>query len=115
MAKNPVLEFLRDSFDEYDPWGSALGAHFDIAECLYRHDQEIPEWWEFRPSPLLDAGDTFDPEWEGYFAAGLEAWATGDLPFWAHPDSKATFDDMRHAGNVLARYCNLLRLAGKDY
>jgi hypothetical protein len=101
---NPVLDALRDSFDAYDAWGSALSAHFDIAECLYRNGAQVPEAWEFRPSPMLNVGDPLDPEDCSYFAEQIE-----------HMMREGQVSNLIHAGNVLARYVHLLKLAGKDY
>ncbi len=100
---NPVLDALRDSFDEYDSWGSALSAHFDIAECLYRNGAEVPAAWEFRPSPFLNVGDPLGEECS-YFAEQIEFMMT-----------QGQMSNLVHAGNVLMRYCHLLKLAGKDY
>lgn len=105
MAKNtnPVLDLFREDFDSYDAWGSTLMAHFDIAECLYRHGADIPEEWEFSPSPFLHVGDEL-PEDASYFATEIDL-----LMRQGH------YSNLVHAGNVLSRYAMQLKLAGKDY
>lgn len=101
---NPVLDALRDSFDGGDAWGSALSAHFDIAECLYRNGATVPEAWEFWPSPFLNVGDPLDPEDASYFAEQIESMMR-----------QGQERNLIHAGNVLMRYCIQLKLAGQDY
>lgn len=105
MAKNtnPVLDLFRDSFDDYDPWGSALSAHFDIAECLYRHGAPVPAEWEFRPSPFLQVGSELDED-ASMFAVDIDL-----LMRTGH------YSNLVHAGNVLQRYEAQLELAGKSY
>lgn len=104
MAKNtnPVLDAFRDSFDSYDPWGSAINAHFDIAECLYRYGAPIPTEWQF--SPGLGAGGVFDEENESYFAAQIDLMMR-----------EGHYSNLVHAGNVLMRLCAQYKIAGLDY
>ena len=100
-TRNPVLEMLRYEFDSSDPFGSALNAHFDIAECLYRHGAEIPADWEF--SPGLAAEHELDDD-ASYFATELDLMMR-----------QGHYSNLIHAGNVLMRYVAQCKLAGLDY
>jgi hypothetical protein len=101
---NPVLDsFRQDAYDPYDVWGSTISAHFDIAECLYRHGVPTPEFWEFRPSPLLEVGDPLEDD-ASMFATEVEFLM-----------EQGHITNIIDAGNVLARYAAQLKLAGMDY
>lgn len=107
MAKNqnPVIAlFLSEAYDPYDPWGSAVSAHFDIAECLYRNGADVPAAWEFRPSPVLSVGDKLDEDEASMFSLDIEVMLAG-----------GHYANLIHAGTVLGRYSNLLKLAGKSH
>jgi hypothetical protein len=100
---NPVLDLFREDFDSYDAWGSVLSAHFDIAECLYRNGCDVPEEWEFSPSPFLMPG---------------QGPTDDDSMFYIDIDlmlRRGHYSNLVHAGNVLMRYAAQLRLAGMDY
>lgn len=104
---NPVLDLYRtDAHDSYDPWGSALGAQFDIAECLYRHGADVPAEWQFTPSPMLKpyVGEPLDSEDASWFALEIE-----ELMIQGH------YSNLVHAGTVLMRYVKQCELAGKSY
>lgn len=103
-TRNPVLEVLRDNFDSHDPWGSALSAHFDIAECLYRNGADVPAAWEFRPSPMINVGEPPAEDEESIFYADIDL-----LLRTGH------YSNLIHAGNVLVRYLAQCKLAGMDY
>jgi hypothetical protein len=103
-TRNPVLEAFRDFFDGGDPWGSTLSAHFDIAECLYRHGVEVPAEWEYRPSPMIEVGEFPEDDDASLFYSEIEV-----LLVQGH------VTNLIHAGNVLARYAAQLKLAGYDY
>jgi hypothetical protein len=98
---NPVLDAFREAFDSYDPWGSALSAHFDIAECLYRHGVPVPSEWEF--SPGLAAQQELGED-ASMFAIDCDLFM-----------SSGYVSNLIHAGNVLQRYKAQCVLAGKDY
>lgn len=89
------------SFDGGDPWGSNIAWLFALAEFLTHEGDGTPDEWEFRDSPLHD-------EWEpeGYPEEMLsDMWDDGIF----------TVEDAEAFGNVLNRYDNLLRMAGKNY
>lgn len=99
-TRNPILETMRDTFDDGDPWGSAVAWHFAIADVIAEIDREqVPSAWEFRQSPF--GADTEAYEYE----AIIETMA----------NDGATLEDLVHAGNVLARYTHLLSINGYDY
>lgn len=104
MSKNtnPVIDLFRtECFDPSDPWGSALNAQFDIAECLFRYGAYIPENWEF--SPGLGAGQELGED-ASWFAIELDL-----LMRQGH------VTNIRDAGNVLKRYVHICELAGRSY
>lgn len=99
-TRNPVLETMRDTFDAGDPWGSNIAWLFAIADVIYEiNPEQVPAEWEFRPSP-------FGADTESY-----EYNAICDLI----KDEGIDVDVILHAGRVLNRYDNLLRLAGMNY
>lgn len=84
-----------------DECGWALGHHFGIAEVLYANGERLPASWEFRPgagSGQVDSEQWPDSEWAEMLDSGA-----------------VSADDLRHVGDVLARYCAVLRHAGRDY
>jgi hypothetical protein len=99
--RNPVLDLLRDSFDSYDPYGSALMAHFDIAECLHRNGAPIPAEWDF--SPGLAAECDLDED-ASYFATEVDLM-----------QRQGHYSNLVHAGNVLMRYVAQCKISGLDY
>jgi hypothetical protein len=89
------------SFDGHDPWGSNIAWLFAIAEFLHHEGNDTPEGWQFRDSP---AHDGWQPE--GYPDEMLaDMWAEGEF----------TVEDAETFGEVLNRYDELLRKAGKNY
>lgn len=107
MAKNqnPVIALFLDlAYESYDSWGSTVSAQFDIAECLYRNGVEVPADWKFRPSPMISVGDELDENEASIFAVDIEIML-------AH----GHVDNLIHAGTVLSRYANLLKLAGMSH
>ena len=105
MAKNtnPVLDLFRtDQFDSSDPWGSAINAQFDIAECLTRYGVDIPAHWEY--SPGLSASYEPNEEDSSLFAMELDV-----LMRQGH------LSNIIHAGNVLCRYVALCESEGRSY
>jgi len=86
-----------------DPWGWALGHHFAIADLLFTFGEDIPEAWQFRPGARAyreaDLEDSWpDSEWLDLYRSEM-----------------VTADELRHVGNVLARYTRLCVLHGLDY
>lgn len=89
-----------DSGDS-DLWGWAMSHWFGIAGTLQRHEPEaIPSAWHYRPGIGVEEEVTEYPdcEWEDGFIFG-----------------DFTAADLVHAGNVLSRYADLLKLKGLDY
>ena len=93
----------------HDPWGAAMTLHFAICDVLAADggaDDALAEWDYHRgaaaPETLADiAGGT-----EDYAAAALaESVIAGTI----------TIVDLVRAGNVLERYENLAKRAGRDY
>jgi len=95
MDKTELIEEFKLAEDwRYDPWGSAMGVLFDLAEYLYVRDM-VPEAWEFRPG----AGKIV-PEVESYW-----------YPLFSASDPATLIE----FGNILNRYTAKLRSAGQDY
>lgn len=93
-----------------DRWGWALGHHFDIAEVMYGLGSEIPDAWDYQPSPALRESRGTDD----YAEHVGNDWIFDELTTGLSEGLWST-DDLRHAGNVLHRYCRVLRIAGLDY
>jgi len=82
--------------DRGDPWGSAMGAWFDLAaELEYRYG-ETPSEWQYVPPAT--AGDPREED-SAYF----------DL------FQDASREALVQLGNLLSRYATMLRRAGMDY
>jgi len=99
---------LTANWDRGDAWGSAMGAHFSIADVLYVAGEDIPAAWGYRqPNTTQAVHDAMYDENNGdWLAADLrESLMTGLV----------TADDLRHAGDVLSRYTDMLKAAGRDY
>lgn len=88
-------EFMQQ-FDTYDCWGAAMSAWFGICGELYLRGEDIPQRWEFRPSPMGIERD-IDSYWESEV-----------LPH-------ATADALIKLGNILERYTRNLKRLGRDY
>lgn len=81
-----------------DPWGTAMGALFDVADTLhFDRDADVPANWHYHPSIL---GPT-DPDEQTYIGQCLL------------PDTST--GEILRFGNLLNRYADRLRHAGKDY
>ena len=81
--------------DDGDCWGTALSAWFNVADYLYATNGDVPEHWGFRPGAMgcsVDPDDVWFPTFEDTQTETLERW-----------------------GDVLMRYCRMLRTAGLDY
>ena len=86
-------EYMADNPSD-DPWGTCLSWHFDL--CDYIHwtlQEEVPSAWCYDPG-FADRPD--DDGRQGTFI--LE-----------------TYKDLVKFGNLLKRYADKLRQAGKDY
>jgi len=88
-------EMAADSGDG-DPWGWCMGWWFAIAGTLHDRGETVPAAWHYRPSPFggVDPDD---------FNASLIA------------ELDTTSPALVHAGNVLSRYAERCRRAGRDY
>lgn len=92
-----VKEFkdhLRMSDLAYDPWGTSIAAFFDVAAEMYNRDMDIPVDWHYCPSQL---------------GVNVEDDILADL------FSRCETEDIRYIGDLLHRYTNMLKIAGKDY
>jgi len=99
---------LRATWDNGDAWGSCVGAHFSIADVLYVIGEDIPDEWQYRqPNTTTRVRDAIYNEDNGDWLAAdlLESYYTNLI----------TGDDLRHTGNVLSRYSDMLNAAGRSY
>lgn len=87
-----------------EPWGDTMSMWFGIAETLYRNYEDIPAHWQFRPSPMIVQGEPSDDD----------SWPESEIES-LYQSGAVDGDELRHAGNVLTRYANWLKLAGLDY
>jgi len=87
-----ALKDFNMEYDSGDPWGSVMKWRFDIADELYRRCGETPAAWEYKPGAFgpPDAD-------EGCILCDL-AW-----------------DDLVTLGNLLLKFADMIKLAGKDY
>lgn len=105
---NPIIRHHIDMLNDGDKWGTAMGAFFSIASAFYLNggcdmgDTYLP--WGFRASPLLQDDD----------AHRDEDWLMAEL-LTLLDEGTVTMPDLRHAGDVLHRYTNMLKTAGLDY
>ena len=94
----------KESFDTGDPWGSNIAWLFALAEYLtHETTMGVPAAWEFTDSPVHH-----DDTW----------WEEGEPDSTIKEmDENGEFEpqDAWEFGDVLSRYDNLLRLAGKNY
>ena len=113
--------------DWYDPWGTAMALHFDIAAVLDMAQAYVREdittkpfaRWQYhraaaRSVPALEdvaarADDFAEGEWADDYTYGTVMLAAA---LYAEQISAA---DLIYAGDVLAKYTHLLELAGKSY
>lgn len=89
-----------------DPWGDSLGVFFGIAEALYRDCEDIPAHWQYRASPMIVPGEPRGEDDDSWPECEIEQ---------LYADGYVTADELRHAGNVVERYLNLVKMAGLDY
>lgn len=95
MSRSHARDLFHGHYDPSDPWGSIMGVRFDICATLDRLGLCPPEW-EYRPGAGPDTRP--DTEWDLALA-----------------DGSVTTDDMIGLGHTLARWCERLREAGRDY
>lgn len=99
---------LRNDWDNGDAWGSAMSSWHSIADVLYIAGESIPNDWAYHnPWPPAHVVHRIYDEDNG-------DWLAADLRE-AYYTNLVTADDLRHAGNVLARYSNILDAAGRSY
>lgn len=116
---------IDDSWDAHDQWGTAIGLFFDVAEVLNMSDIEgdvtpsLFARWDYRPSPYVtipaietvaERAENFS---EGEFADDY-SYNVVMLASALH-NEQITQDDLIYLGNVLDKFTDLLRSAGKDY
>ncbi len=78
-----------------DSWGDAMHWSFTVADELYSREGFTPEHWKYKPSIL---GPSNDPD----------NYATQQV-------IEVGTDTLIMFGELLHRYCRLLRHLGKDY
>ncbi len=85
-----------------DACGFALTSLFSICATLYLRNKYVPTEWQYRPSQIMtelcERGDYTTENLLDYY-----------------DDGTINADDLRHAGSVLVRYSNFVKLAGRDY
>jgi len=104
MSANPVLDILRPGLDPGDPWLSAMGGLFAVADIVHVATGEILPG--YHPSPLARVGAAPAEYGEDY--AVTELWD-------AYLSDELSDDDMREAFKILNRYADWCELAGRSY
>lgn len=126
------MDLAAINWDSGDPWGSTMGMFFDVAEVLHMTSEVVMESdgyhdhalealarWDYRPSPYVSVPDVEDVASraehfsEGEFADDY-SYGVIQLASAIH-SGDLTQSDLIYAGNVLDRYSEVLRRAGKDY
>jgi len=96
MTNLVLMQDYRETHDHGDPWGSAMSALFGIAAELWmRDDGSLPASWLYRPGAAADPRDPEDYLYETFKEADTE--------------------DLLALGELLNRYCDLLKRAECDY
>lgn len=90
-----LLRNLWNELDTYYRYGWCMSAWFAVAAEMYWRGMDIPSDWNYSPGAARDPREPDAPE----YLYCLEA----------------SNDELRAAGNVLARYARMLKHAGKDY
>ena len=93
-----IMELVRMDDIGYDPWGTAMQHWFGIANVLTVNVYDVPAHWQYRPG----ADET------------TEEWPDSEYQ-WLLDEGYVTADDLRRAGNVLARYARACERAGRSY
>lgn len=106
MKARETLWNLGIEIERSDAWGSVLGAHFDIAHAIEHYGREYPPAdWGYRDALGCD---------------GLDRHASGEndqartiaAAILRHPELER---ELVRVGNVLQRYSNMLKRAGRSY
>lgn len=115
---SPAIAAVIDSWDGGDPFGSAMGAAWAVAEVARAADAEASSRIDGTLSvswgmvPTLDLAEAADPE---------SREDPGDVSFTTHClagaylDGAVTVADLAFAARVLNRYIDLCTAAGLDY
>lgn len=117
---------------ERDVWGETMRVFFAVAEVLHTtaevvmesdgyHDHALEAFarWDYLPSPYVAVPDVeavaarASEFSEGEFSDDY-SYATVALAS-AYVNGELTQEDLIYAGDVLSRYSDMLRTAGKDY
>ena len=99
-GKHRLLKYFKEDFDHHDQWGCVMEWFFTVAHLIHHKCglHNVPAEWEYRPSPL-------DTE--------IDAEEFHLIKFWDL--DKFECDDLIGFGNVLSRYTDKLKAAGKNY
>ena len=106
---NYILQVMRDSFGDGDPWGTAMAWGFAVAETLTVVGAEVPAEMDYSPSPFVqvETPETYSPEsYEDDVVFEYLRDAT---------DLESAIREVQFAGKCLARYINWLDAAGFSY
>lgn len=101
LVLNPLFYEFRGDDYKHNPYDTAVAWQFRVADALLRNDETVPYHWQY--SPGMGDGSVEDGD---YYAETIEEFLVEGL---------IDFDDLRYFGNVLDRYKEWARLAGKDY
>ena len=110
---SPAIDAMIDTFDGGDPWGSAMGMAFALADVCEAVGLTVArDTLDYRPSPyvatpdldtLAGAGEEDDVTYEAQCLAS--AYVAGTV----------TDDDLVRGARVLGRYLSLCERAGRSY
>jgi hypothetical protein len=101
QERRDALALVREDDTDGDPFGTCMMHWFGIANTLEGYAGETPADWQYRPG--LFVNDSLSEEYpDSYYAEEVR-------------DSRLTIEQLTYAGNVLARWSQLLKHAGKDY
>ncbi len=113
-AYSPAIDVMIDGFDGADPWGSAMGMAFALADvCEALQLTTARDVLNYRPSPYVDTPDIDELAGEHHDDC--------DVTFEAHVLAAAylagdvTETDLIRACHVLDRYLDRCKRAGLDY
>lgn len=102
------LDLFRDEINRKDdPYAYAMEHLFGICGALYRADEDIPYEWHFKPGINLQAGWKPDPKEDRTEIAYSRALR--------RKRNSLSVADLHRAHDVLDRYVDLLRAAGRTY
>lgn len=94
---NVVTQFkqlLRENDLKWDPWGTAMSAWFDVASHLFEKGN-CPREWQYKPG--MGGNHIEEDSYYYEFLQVLDA------------------EQLESIGKLLYRYCEILKLNGKDY